>query len=290
MGENTKIEWCDMTFNPWIGCSKLSAGCQNCYALDLMETRYKRVKWGPQGTRQRTSAANWRKPLQWNRQAQAEGRRYRVFCASLADVFEDRPELIPWRNDLFALIEQTPRLDWLLLTKRPENITEMFPTKWRAHKWGKPPENIWFGTSVENQEAVDKRIPALLKIDAKVRFLSCEPLLGPVDLKGYIYPQFAADDPRHYPWRDGVEWVIAGGESGHNARPAHPDWFRSLRDQCVLMCKPFLFKQWGEWASVSEAEGEGAHFHFEDGATVRKVGKHAAGRLLDGREWSEFPE
>jgi protein gp37 len=125
MGENSKIEWTDHTFNPWIGCTKVSDGCKHCYAEALMDKRYGRVKWGPQGTRQRTSADNWRKPLQWNKQAVKEDKHYRVFCSSLADVFEDNPQLTEWRADLFNLIAETPNLDWLLLTKRPENINRM---------------------------------------------------------------------------------------------------------------------------------------------------------------------
>lgn len=248
MGQ-TKIEWTatvghdgaispGFTFNPWIGCQKVSPGCMNCYALDLMETRYQRVKWGPTGERKRTSDTYWRQPIRWNKQAEANGVRTKVFCASLADVFEDRPEVIPWRNDLFALIEQTPSLDWLLLTKRPENITAMFPTKWRAHKWGKPPENIWFGTSVENQEQADKRIPHLLKVDARIRFLSMEPLLGEVMLRRWIPPSDGwAPSP--------INWIIVGGESGSQARPMQIEWAQDIRRQCSKANIPFFMKQIG---------------------------------------------
>lgn len=244
MAENSAIEWTDHTFNPWIGCTKVSTGCSRCYAETLMDKRYGRVKWGPRGTRVRTSTANWRKPLTWNRKAKQEGRRYRVFCASLADVFEDRPELYPWREDLFGLICDTPHLDWLLLTKRPENVDEMFldivgPVRLG---WEDFP-NIWIGTSVENQEQADKRIPELLKAPAPVRFLSCEPLLGGVDLGLYLYPFFAADDPRHCPHRNGIDWVIVGGESGRGKRPFNPDWARSIRDQCQAAGVPFFMKQ-----------------------------------------------
>lgn len=203
-----------------------------------MDHRYGRVKWGPQGTRQRTSVANWRKPLQWNRQAEREGRRFRVFCASLADVFEDRPELVPWRAELFGLIEQTPSLDWLLLTKRPENVVETLPTKWRPHKWGRLPDNVWIGTSVEDQSAADARIPHLLRIPARVRFLSCEPLLGLVDLG----LPFVSDNP--YMTLNHVDWVIVGGESGRKARPMDAGWARSLRDQCKGQAA-FFMKQMG---------------------------------------------
>lgn len=300
MAEYSKIEWTDHTFNPWMGCTKVSDGCKNCYAETLMDKRYGKVKWGPQGTRVRTSAANWRKPLAWNRQAEKEGRRYRVFCASLADVFEDRQEVAPWREELFGLIGNTPNLDWLLLTKRPENVNDMVfemvaPV---CLGWEDFP-NIWIGTSVENQEQADKRIPHLLQIPAAVKFLSMEPLLGPVDISIYLATGWT--EP---PYDDIVNWVIVGGESGHHARPMHPDWARSIRDQCVAAGVPFLFKQWGEWLEGREVEAYRLGEFRGDRLTVKqhsvrmqagtitlcKVGKHAAGRLLDGCTWDQFPE
>jgi len=189
MGENSKIEWCDHTFNPWVGCSKVSTGCKNCYAENMMDKRFGRVQWGVSGTRSRTSAANWEKPLSWNRKAKEEGTRPRVFCGSLCDIFEDRPELVEWRRDLLSLIVDTPNLDWLLLTKRPENVNRMINevcglverSQWFG-EWLNINKHIWIGTSVENQETADKRIPELLKIPAAVRFLSAEPMLGPVVL------------------------------------------------------------------------------------------------------------
>jgi len=283
MGENSKISWCDHTFNPWMGCTKVSQGCKHCYAETLMDHRYGKVKWGPAGTRVRTSAANWRKPLQWNRQAEKEGRRYKVSCASLADVFEDRAELVPWRVDLLKLIGQTPHLDWLLLTKRPENVLSMITDagelllvtghradgvkilRWMKHGYEYAPANVWIGTSVEDQQQAINRIPALLSISAAVRFLSCEPLLGPVDLWPYTIPHFAADDPRHYPHRDGVEWVIAGAESGKGARWMDLDWVRKIRDQCAVQCIPFFFKQM-----------------IADGKKVELPD-------LDGQQWAQFP-
>lgn len=313
MAENSKIEWTDHTFNPWIGCAKVSDGCKHCYAETLMH-RYGKVKWGPQGTRQRTSEANWRKPLQWNRQAEKEGRRYRVFCASLADVFEDRPELVEWRNDLLGLIEDTPNLDWLLLTKRPENINRMIADlrgdcEWLSWNGAKERHNIWIGTSVEDQKAADERIPHLLNIPARVRFLSCEPLLGPVDLgmirtgRNYDCPPegnesydplgniYDGDEIVGISFEPGIHWVIAGGESGPKARPMHPEWARSLRDQCQDAGVPFLFKQWGEFAPQivfppSMASGK---LEFPEKEILTRVGKKTAGRLLDGREWNEFP-
>ena len=257
MGETTGISWCDHTFNPYIGCTKVSPGCQHCYAETLMDKRWGKVQWGPLGERKRTSEANWRQPLQWQRKAAADSvnPRRRVFCSSLADVFEDRRAdcggdlLDIWRSDLWQLIAQTPNLDWLLLTKRPQNIVDMTPVSWRtAGRW---PHNVWIGTSVENQEYADKRIPALLKVGVNQNFLSIEPLLGPVDLSQ---------------WIDALQWVIVGGESGHSARPMQAEWVRSLRDQCVAAGVPFFFKQIGG------------------------VNPKANGHMLDGVEWHEFPE
>lgn len=226
MGETTAIQWCDHTFNPWVGCSKVSAGCANCYAEALMDKRWGKVQWGDNGTRQRTSAGNWRQPLKWNRDATAIGFRRKVFCASLADVFEDRSELDAWRRDLWGLIEATPNLDWLLLTKRPSKILQSVPAWW----YGDYPKNVWFGTSVEDQETADKRIPEFHWVeDAAIRFLSIEPLLGPIDLRGL---------PR-------VDWVIVGGESGKDARGCSIEWIRSIVQQCQAVNVPVFVKQLG---------------------------------------------
>lgn len=330
--ENSKIEWTTHTFNPWMGCTKVSPGCKNCYAMQLMDTRYGKVKWGPAGERIRTSKANWRKPHARNKQAAKEGTRPRVFCASLADVFEDKPnqpEMNVWRAELFSTIIDTPNLDWLLLTKRPENVNRMIaeagewwfqngaPTTYAKHllRWMKHGlqyalPNMWIGTSVEDQEQADKRIPELLRIPAKVRFLSMEPLLGKVDLG---FP-FTSDNP--YMTRNHVDWVIVGGESGPNARPMHPDWVMSIKDQCQGAGIPFFFKQWGEWlppyaelppnvgydperigfvkshrlADVYLNPGTSGLASLEDPAPVWRVGKKEAGRLLDGVEWNGYPE
>lgn len=308
--ENSKIEWTDCTFNPWIGCAKVSPGCQHCYAETLMNTRMGRVEWGPNGTRVRTSASYWKQPLRWNEEAMRNGERKRVFCGSLCDVFEDREDLEPWRIDLMKLIEKTPYLDWLLLTKRPENVKRMIEKAQEQSGAGVYADvwimrtGVWIGTSVENQEQADKRIPHLLSIPACVRFLSMEPLLGPVDLG------FGEVMPGRWQWMDhgSLHWVIVGGESGHNARPMHPEWVRSIKRQCQAAGVPFFFKQWGEWGladyldvpSVWVDEDTGAIVvrtlprveppPFRSAAVMKRIGKHAAGRLLDGREWNEFPE
>ena len=218
--ENSKIEWCDHTFNCWMGCTKVSPACDLCYAERLTK-RFGHAEWGPHAERVRTSAANWKKPYAWERRARTDpGSRPRVFCASLADVFENRiPE--QWRADLFQLIRETPTLDWLLLTKRPQLIAKLLPPDWGAG-YG----NVWLGTTVENQEEADRRIPHLTAVPAVVRFLSAEPLLGPIQ-----------------PDLTGIDWVIAGGESGPGKRRMDPGWARALRDQCAATGTAFFMKQ-----------------------------------------------
>lgn len=266
MGENSKIEWTHATFNPWWGCVKVSPGCEHCYA----ETFAKRTGhsiWGPAATTQRRTFGDkhWQEPLKWNEDAVKAGERRRVFCASMADVFEAHPQLHTERALLWVLIEQTPALDWLLLTKRPENIADMVPSWWTTDGY---PNNVWIGASVENQAAADKRIPVLATIPAEVRFLSCEPLLGPVDLTPWMGEREWTQVAPGVRTRQGplVDWVIVGGESGPGARPMHPDWARSLRDQCHAAGVAYHFKQWGG------------------------VRKHETGRILDGREWNEYPQ
>lgn len=353
--ENSKIEWCDHTFNPWEGCTKVSPGCAYCYA----ENRNARFgggtapNWGPGAPRRRTSEANWKQPLKWDAKFDhdltlAHGmdmnlRRPRVFCASLADWLDEEVP-IKWLHDLLVLILNTPNLDWLLLTKRPHlwrSRLEAFATMdgsiasaW-AVAWlgGEAPKNVWIGTSVEDQKRADERIPHLLKIPARVRFLSMEPLLGPVDLMptgalGCDCPQLERDDGETEERCSGrcqfyrnavdkmrrVEWVITGGESGPGARPSHPDWFRSIRDQCKAAGVAYLHKQNGEWVKYIDRDREdpdwqkdyrrigvtrgfvylnlagGCGFHGERFHVMERVGKAAAGRLLDGVEHNEFPE
>jgi protein gp37 len=268
MAENSKIEWTHHTFNPWTGCAKVSPGCTNCYAEAMMDKRWGKAKWGPNGTRIVASESYWRQPLKWDRDAKAANERRRVFCASLADVFEGRGDLENPRLRLFDLIRQTPDLDWLLLTKRPENI---FPAIERAmypkpaatdgpddlydwlHDWshGRPPGNVWLGTSVEDQRYADKRIPHLLKTPAAVRFLSCEPLLGPVNFMrvviGKKLSQPPPDDWRPESFRPAtkLDWIIVGGESGPGARPMDVTWSRFLVKQCKAAGVACFVKQLG---------------------------------------------
>jgi protein gp37 len=314
MAENTKIEWTDHTFNPWIGCTKVSPGCDHCYAENLMDKRMGVASWSPGAERVRTKPANWKMPLRWNAQADAfmarHGRRQRVFCASLADVF-DNAVPVQWRRDLFDLIVATPNLDWLLLTKRIGNTKTMMADALHlnpaANRDGMiwPLPNAWIGATIVNQAEADRDIPKLLQVPARVRFLSMEPLLGPVDLThievwggdAEIYPLKGTTDcvdDEGAPTDDvpALDWVIVGGESGPGARPMSPDWARSLRDQCEAAGVPFLFKQWGEWIPMlGQAEGVPVREKTTtpDGWVMGHAGKKAAGRLLDGRTWDGFP-
>jgi protein gp37 len=303
MAENSKIEWTDHTFNPWWGCQRVSPGCQHCYA-ETLANRYGHAVWGPAKTTQRRMMSNdyWKQPYKWHKQAVVGGVRRRVFCASMADVFEDHPDVVEARRTLFDVISDTPGLDWLLLTKRPENIKPMLIDAGCGFQ--DLPPWVWIGTSVEDQEQADERIPHLLNVPARVRFLSCEPLLGPVDLS-----EMARRGRDSYGLRDGgIHWVICGGESGHGARPMHPDWARSLRDQCQAAGVAYFFKQWGEYAPAPWDNpkpalavcADGTHvvaqighvlgFREADEVCMERMGKHAAGRLLDGREWNEAPQ
>lgn len=307
MGKDTEISLADHKFNPWriVGESRVVA-----------------------------AESAWKEPLKWDREAKAlieqwradsygfpfnppypKPPRPRVFCASMADVFEDwqwpmidhnGDELADYENvgpltmshvryRLFDLIASTPNLDWLLLTKRPENIASMIADA-TADGWVEWPwKNVWLGTTVENQAAADERIPHLLRVPARVRFLSCEPLLGPINLSPYV-----SDGKVKISQGIDCDWVIAGGESGPHARPMHTDWVRSLRNQCQAAGVPFWFSGWGEWVAGCKTQSDieegakqfkpGCYHDFGDHNMALRVGKAAAGRMLYGREWDEIPE
>jgi len=280
MGQNSKIEWTHHTFNPWWGCLKVSPACKHCYAQSWAQ-RLGLELWGGKRTPRRFfSDAHWKEPLKWNLEARKEGKRRRVFCASMADVFEDREDLKPWRERLWPIIEATESLDWLLLTKRPENVACSVPWK---RKW---PLNVWLGTTVENQKVAKQNIPLIVSIPAAVRFLSCEPLLGPMDLKKWLKPSGKN--------RRGINWVIAGGESGHHSRPMNPVWVEDLRDQCLAAGVPFHFKQWGHWGPENPADRRAVmtvDVPGRDGRPIRlfRLGKGETGRMLEGRTWDGFP-
>ena len=301
MAENSAIEWTDYTLNPWSGCSKVSEGCKNCYAEVNYSVKMRGVKWGPKGNRIVMAESGWKKPLKWDCDAAKAGERRRVFCASLADVFEDWQGPILGANGeqvwicgegwfcgtaneanqlptqagvraltmsdvrarLFRLIDATPNLDWLLLTKRPENIARMMPAYFPGYiaeagamnQEGARP-NVWLGVSVEDQQRADERIPLLLQASAAVRFLSCEPLLGPVDLTAHKPPCVPS-------WWQGdlnplsrIDWVIVGSESGHKRRPMEESWARSLADQCRAAGVSFFMKQMQVDGKVTGEIGE----------------------------------
>ena len=282
MAENSKIEWTHHTFNPWVGCTKISPACDNCYA-EAWSKRSGMVQWGASKHRVRTSAKNWKQPLKWNAEAEQRGVRYRVFCASLADVFDNAVES-DWRRDLFSLIERTQNLDWLLLTKRISNARAML-NECAFGRWDSTPlPNVWLGATVCNQEEADRDIPKLLTTPAAVRFLSVEPMLGHIYLDGTDYHVEALAGAI-----ERVDWVICGGESSHNARPMQPTWARSLRDQCAEAGVPFLFKQWGEWEPIFIKEGC-AFDKPGDLASMVCSGKNNAGRVLDGMLHDGYPK
>ena len=356
MAEESKIEWCDGTFNGWIGCTKVSPGCDNCYA-EHFANRFGKDVWGRGKPRERTSGKNWMKPLLWNKRA-GEGlfceclacgkrefrkldkthpsgvtrcsneecsleahsltARPRIFSASLSDWLD--PEIpVEWLMDLLNLVRTTPHLDWLLLSKRPEKwdsridavidradhyAIEPERTKllawmdaWKARSF---PENVWIGTTVENQGQANNRIKHLLNIPAMCHFLSCEPLLGPVDLE-LGHPKWRMSVSYH----STIDWVIVGGESGPGARPMHPDWASSLAEQCFEANVPFLFKQWGEYAPVCpsspmpmkkardmvslDKDGNLSDIVGPGKSLMWKAGKAESGRILNGIEHNGLP-
>jgi protein gp37 len=260
MAENSNIEWTDHTVNFVIGCVEVSEECANCYARSL-DRRYKwgdgKEHWGKDAPRYVRAAKALAECRKLDAKARKAGRVDKVFINSLSDTFEERGDLETARTFLFKAIVECPNLIFQLLTKRPENVLRSVPTLWRE-RW---PSNAWIGTTTGLQKTADKRIPELLKIPAKVRFLSCEPLLGPLDLRpvlklsrfkeGYdaIVKQCGGEDklPTHLRWSGVlppcIHWVICGGESGHKKRPMDLAWARSLRDQCAVASVPFFMKQ-----------------------------------------------
>lgn len=344
--QNTKIQWCDHTFNPWIGCTKVSPACDNCYA-EQMAARFNMAKWG-NDERVLTSQGSWKNPKRWDKRTagifkaweRAKSMRRmtdkqlesigfikpvnpKVFCGSMCDVFDNQ---VPqrWREYLFSLIEETPHLDWLLLTKRIANAN----TYIRAHiaelkdpiadHWATP-DNIWVGATVCNQEEANRDIPKLLDTPAAKRFLSIEPMLGAIDLTRWL--EWAGLDTDRGLSNPGIDWVIVGGESGRNARPLHPLWVTSIRDQCKAAGVPFFFKQWGEWAPrydgwftlpsgedlatvdpqckrwphvirLTESGHNGRDLEHVDGGEdvfMQRIGKKQAGCRLGNTEYLEVP-
>lgn len=283
MGQTTGIQWTDHTLNDWWGCVEVSPGCDHCYAKTLA-LRWGREVWGVHTPRYFTKKG-FSQALTWQRAAEKEGVRRRVFVQSMSDIFEILPSNHPQRYDMdfrrrrffHEIVPACPNLDFQLLTKRVGNVWRSVPIPWMRGAW---PANVWLGISVVDQKEADRDIPKLIDLPAPIRFLSCEPLIEPVDL---TYPCFnGADSFGSLP---GLHWVIVGGESGAQARAMDPLWARTLRDQCGAAGIPFFFKQWGEFGPCLNGQ-------LDQTPGVRRVwrfGKHNTGRLLDGREWNEFP-
>lgn len=354
MATTTSIEWCDHTFNAWRGCTKVAPECRECYAETMSKRNPNALGiWSDKGKRVVAAESYWRLPIQWNAAAKRDGVRRTVFSLSLADAFEDwigpmmsagkspivlgkdyrastgeadRLTMIDVRRRLFRLIDETPFLDWLLLTKRPQNIGLM----WTPVQRGDVEDhvdprrsNVWLGTTAGTQETANENVPHLLKCEDLCRFLfvSAEPLLGEVDFRMIPCPieldregaqYYDALDGRSY-WRTGdpgvsgpsLDWMIVGGESGSkDSRPMNPDWARKIRDDCAATKTPFLFKQWGDFAprtvSIDEAINPKNKMHegrpidwtskIETSVAVLCKGpKKKNGRLLDGRTHDEFP-
>jgi protein gp37 len=257
VAESTNIAWATSTFNPWIGCTKVSPGCEHCYASVSTPARALGVTWGGGQERRRTSESNWMKPLAWDRKARETGQPWRVFCGSLCDVFDNEVSRA-WRRDLFTLIDATPYLTWMLLTKRIGNAAGMLHENMAApYPW----PNVWLGATVVNQDEADRDIPKLLAVPAAVRFLSIEPMLGPINLRNL---HIGSDTAIHREWgvpskhdhldclhgalRSRVDWVIVGGESdqpGMKARTLRLEWARDIARQCKGAGVPCFVKQLG---------------------------------------------
>jgi len=328
---NTKIEWADAVWNPVTGCTKISPGCQNCYAERMAQRLRGRCGYPKEKPFQVTlHPERLNEPLKWKKPR-------RVFVCSMGDLFHQ--DVDPYDiMQIFNVMAKAKHHTFMVLTKRPERMLEVykrlrsgttipgpyFSITGKGEGWaGSPPslpDNIWLGVTAENQEQADMRISILLQIPAAVRFVSCEPLLGPINLMEVIDENGDSLDVlngwgRAVGGYDGpittINWVVIGGETGPNARPMHPDWVRSLSYQCQAAGVPFFFKQWGEWQSFYDRDKDdpdwrniprekpgicrlnlagGCGFHGERVMYFRRVGKKTAGRLLDGSEWSEFPE
>lgn len=312
MSVTTAIEWCDHTFNPWIGCTPISAACDHCYAAAMMH-RYRRARYEAGAPRVLTAPAYWHNLVVWNRNAAAIRERARVF-PSLCDPFD--AEVDPdWRAGFMTAVEKTPWLEWLLLTKRPKVARQFFDGR-------RVPDNVRLGISAEDKKMLALRTPDIVAATARAKlrpFLSAEPLLSALDMSQRIWldcniPEYGGPGHEFVEIIRSFGWVITGGESGPKARPSHPDWFRWLRDRCLPAGVPFFFKQWGDWLpridrdvadpdwrlDYNVAIGKpgsyqilnlagGRGFHGERVHLMKRVGKKAAGATLDGREWREFP-
>lgn len=287
----TKIEWCDETWNPITGCTKLSEGCENCYAEKMAKRLKGRYGYDIEKPFEVTFHPDkLKEPFRW-----ATPRR--IFVCSMGDIFHGEVR-VEWIDEVLKVISQCSHHTFMVLTKRPGNIYDKLygeiPFRFFGHNGSM--SNLWIGVTGENQNRVDERMKDFDKMGDFPRFISIEPMIGSVDLRNYLEVDrvpgggwFRSD------WRPVLDWVIVGGETGPRARPMNPEWVRLVRDQCVAAGVPFFFKGWGEWAKRHDLQADqpgikGRLWHTWDPDTsVCRVGKKAAGRMLDGREWNEFP-
>lgn len=314
MGKETEIAWCTHTFNPWWGCARVSPGCEHCYAESFAKRTGHGV-WGTTSPRRFFKDKHWKEPVKWDEEAKAAGERRRVFCASMSDVFEDRDDLLESRARLTTLVAATPHLDWLILTKRPQHARRLWtiacgdghgPCVCGAHgrsklcgdistATGHWASNIWLGTTAEDQQRADERIPYLLEAPALVRFLSCEPLLGPVDLFAFLRGKLRDESlaALRSPPMPGVDWVIVGGESGAGARTMEIGWARAIVEQCSAHKTACFVKQMGHRPIARSRFDMGAasfkaaddHGWTEHAGPVTLLLKHSKGG--DPEEWAE---
>jgi protein gp37 len=310
MAESTEISWTDHTLNLWWGCAKVHAGCDHCYA-EAFAHRYGHEIWGPKAPRKASKSA-FRDVLKFQKKAAADGVVRRVFVGSMMDIFEKPFPLIDSKGNALPettghlrtrffeeVVPQCPNLLFLLLTKRPGNILKYIPEDWKDT----PPANVMYGTSVVDQATADDMIPKLLEVPGR-RFLSMEPLIGPVSFRWAKWIDRTERKPEwHLEGLWGIDWVIVGGESGHGARPMRPQWAKDIRDQCAETETPFHFKQWGEWIEHCQAiemfnaqsrslpimARLGYRSMQLEGETLWRFGKHEAGNLLDGKLYQDVP-
>lgn len=316
--KDSKIEWTHHTANLWWGCTHVHAGCDNCYA-ETLSKRWGNEVWGNDKPRKEIKKV-WSDLEKFQKMAAGAGEIHRVFVGSMMDIFEKPMPLIDSKGELYKCIKTDilrmrlfenislgyyPNLMFLLLTKRPSNINKYIPESWKEN----PPANVMFGTSVVNQETADTLIPQLLQVKGK-RFLSCEPLLGPISFERYgcyeILESTDGSPNQQSRFSCYIHWVIVGGESGHGARPMNPKWVINIRNQCNISNVPFLFKQWGEWVSefhhaVNHEKNYKHSTEFVKMVTIEgipdyegeymlQIGKKTAGNILDGKQYLEFPK
>jgi protein gp37 len=297
MGKQTAISWCDHTHNEWWGCVKepRRPACAHCYADRVSLAFGWKGLWGPNSRRRLFDARHSAEPLAWNRQAEAEGKMHLVFAQSMGDIFEDRRDLDTPRERFWNLVEQTPWLIWLFLTKRIQNADRLLPARWRENM----PENVWTGITIETQDVFDSQWPKFQVFTEYWRphrtFISCGPLLGRIDiapaLEETLLDVESPIDPESEHWSRPIDWLLAEGESGDGARITDPEDLRYLWRQAQAYQVPFHFKGWGEWAPCDyKVDPRIPTYIATQGERIARLGHRKTGRLLDGVEILDFPE